>query len=136
MFLCIVYTLLVTIDITIKLNVITYVSIPTVPGENLVEGIKVTRINEGRAANISWPVLPVDQVGSIAHFVINYSQAGRKRQSGDQSVECTGSGCRVPYEQGSVIVSGLNPDLTFTFNIMAVNEEGEQGNAVMFTSKR
>ena len=107
----------------------------TVPGDNLVESIKITRINEGMAANLSWPVLSVDQVGSNAYFVINYSHSDLKRQAGDGPVECTGSGCRVPYEQGSVIVRGLNPDQRVSFSIIAVNGEGEQGTAVTLTSQ-
>ena len=107
----------------------------TVPGDNLVESITIRRINGGRAANLSWPVLPVDQVGSIVYFEINYSQSGWKRQARDGPVECTESDCHVPYEQASVIVSGLNPDQTVSFNILAVNEEGERGNTFTFNFK-
>ena len=106
----------------------------TAPEDNLVEGITITRIDGGRAANLSWPVLSVDEVGSNAYFEINYSQSRRKRQAGPGPVECTGSGCRVPYEQGGVIVRGLNPDQTVSFNVFAVNDEGERGAARTFTS--
>ena len=111
---------------------------PTAPGDNLFEGITITRIDGGRAANLSWPVLSVDMVGSNAYFEINYSQSRRRRQVGNGSMpeECKSSGCRVRYERGGVIVRGLNPDQTVSFNIFAVNEEGERGNAITFNSER
>ena len=106
------------------------------PGDNLVRSIIIVRIEGGTAANLSWPVLPLDQVKAFVIFIIEYSQGSRKRQAGSGAVACSSPGCRIPYEQGSVLVRGLNPDQSVSFNITAVNEEEEQGASMMFVSQR
>ena len=106
------------------------------PGDNLVSSINITRIESGMAANLSWPVLPLDQVKAFVTFIIEYNQGSRKRQAGSGTMVCTSSGCRVPYEQGSVIVRGLDPDQSVPFTITAVNEDNDRGIPVMVESPR
>ena len=81
------------------------------------------------AANLSWPVLSLDRIGGYLSFKIVYSQNGgvSKHRTNSVLVVCTTSGCLVPYQQGWVIVQGLNPNIDVNFEITAVNEEAEEG---------
>ena len=113
------------------------VIINTGPGSEVTNSINITRINDGTAANITWMVLPLDLVGGHALFQIVFSQSGTtKRQAGGDAMECAASGCRVPYQQGGVIVTGLDPDQDVNFRITPTNEEGEEGTPVTQTSQR
>ena len=113
------------------------VIINTAPGREVTSNINITRINDGTAANITWMVLPLDRVGGHASFQIVFSQSGTtKRQTGGDTMECAASGCRVPYQQGGVIVGGLDPNRDVIFRITPTNEEGEEGTTVTQTSQR
>ena len=47
------------------------------------------------------------------------------------------SGCLIPYKQGGVNVTGLEPDQDVTFTISAQNEEGETATVTLtHTSSR
>ena len=83
----------------------------------------IDRNEDGRTARISWTVLSLDVVKGYVQLKIEFSSSNRKRQVG--TTECSMSGCLVPYEQGGVNVTGLEPDQDVTFNISAQNEEGE-----------
>ena len=83
----------------------------------------INRNEDGRTARISWTVLSLDVVKGYVQLKIEFSSSNRKRQVG--TTECSVSGCLVPYEQGGVNVTGLEPDQDVTFNISAQNEEGE-----------
>lgn len=105
------------------------------PQINLAHSINITRFDGGMAANLSWAVRPLDEVGGHVVFEIEYTQKGgnAKRQATDG---CSQSPCRAPYDQGEVIVQGLDPDLPVTFDITAVNEDREEAMAVTLTAQR
>ena len=50
-------------------------------------------------------------------------------------MECSISGCLIPYEQGRAIVTGLDPQKTIPFSIQAQNEAGVQGESLTQTAK-
>ena len=95
----------------------------------------IDRNEDGRTARISWTVLSLDVVKGYVQLKIEFSSSNRKRQVG--TTECSMSGCLVPYEQGGVNVTGLEPDQDVTFNISAQNEEGETATVTLtHTSSR
>ena len=93
------------------------------PPDIIYDSVKINRSEDGRTARISWTVLSLDVVRGYIQLRIEFPSSNRKRQAG--TTECSVSGCLVPYEQGGVNVTGLEPDQDVTFSISAQNEEGE-----------
>ena len=130
----IIISLSFSLSLSISLSLSLSPSVPlTAPEANLARSINIARSDDGTAAHLSWDVRPLDQIKGHASFVIEYTQ-----QSGTakRQIDCPGSGCRVPYEQGEVTVQGLNPNLPVTFDITAVNEDREEAMAVRLIAKR
>ena len=84
--------------------------------------------------NISWTPLPPNQIKGFYTFIIEFSVGGRKRQAGGGVMECTMSGCRVPYEQGGVTVRGFSSDQHVVLTIRTENGEMESGVSRTLTS--
>ena len=82
----------------------------------IYDSVSFDLLENGEAVNVTWTVLPLDQVRGFVTFVITYMTSNRKRQ--DNSI-------RVPYEQGGAVVSGLDPDRNVEFSVGAVNEDSE-----------
>ena len=74
-------------------------------------------------------MLSLVEVKGYVTFKIEYSSvtSSRKRQAEGGPMECSMSGCLTPYEQGAVIVTGLDPEQQVSFTIQAENEAGVQG---------
>ena len=103
------------------------------PPDIVYDSVKITRIGDGRTARFSWTVLPLDVVRGNIRLRIEFPSSNRKRQAG--ATECNMSGCLVPYEQGGVNMTGLEPNKVISFNIRALNEEGEIATvALIYTS--
>ena len=93
------------------------------PPDIIYDSVIVNRNEDGRNAIISWTVLSLNVVRGYVQLKIEFSSSNRKRQVG--TTECSMSGCLIPYKQGGVNVTGLEPDQDVTFTISAQNEEGE-----------
>ena len=101
-----------------------FLLISIAPPESIYDSVKINRSKDGRTARISWTVLSLDVVKGYVQLKIVFPSSNRKRQVG--TTECSMSGCLVPYEQGGVNVTGLEPDRDVPFTISAQNEEGEE----------
>ena len=108
------------------------------PPDIIYESIQVNRTGDGSKANITWTVLSLEVVESYVTFKIEYRSvtSSRKRQAEGGPMECSMSGCLIPYEQGAAIVTELDPEQTVSFSIQAQNEEGVQGMTLTQTAKR
>lgn len=82
----------------------------------IYDSVSFDLLENREAVNVTWTVLPLDQVRGFVTFVITYTTSNRKRQ--DNSM-------RVAYEQGGAVVSGLDPDRNVDFSVEAVNEDDE-----------
>ena len=78
--------------------------------------------------------MPLDEVMGFVTLTITFLPSGilsvgsRKRQTTTATtVECTTSPCNVPYEAGSVRITGLNPTVDYNVEIQPVNGNNEEG---------
>ena len=108
-----------------------FLLISIAPPVSIYDSVKINRSGDGRTAIISWTVLPLDVVKGYIQLKIEFTSSNRKRQVG--TTECIMSGCLIPYEQGGVNVTGLEPDQDVTFTISAQNEEGETARTATVT---
>ena len=95
-------------------------------------GISVNRTLSGTAVNLTWTVLPLDQVKGFVTIIVEFESSSRKRQAGDG---CTASGCRIPYEQGGVVIRGFEANQRVSLTIRTENGEGEGGVSRALTSE-
>ena len=81
---------------------------------------------------MTWTVLPLDQAKgfitlSITFGPLAFTNGLEARQKRQTSNECSQSPCQIPYEQGSVRITGLNPQQDYFIVVVPRNEEGEIG---------
>ena len=81
---------------------------------------------------MTWTVLPLDQTKGFITLSIIFgplvNNGRQKRQTaGESAIECSQSPCQVPYEQGRVRITGLDPQQDHFITVIPENEEGEIG---------
>ena len=81
---------------------------------------------------MTWTVLPLDQTNGFITVSIIFgplvNKGRQKRQTADESaLECSQSPCQVPYEQGRVRITGLDPQQDHFIITIPENGKGEIG---------
>ena len=81
-------------------------------------------------------MLPIDQTKGFVTLTFTFdSQVNttiKKRQTSDESAECSQSPCQVSYHRGKVRILGLNSQRDQFIVVVPVNEEGETGTVAAY----
>ena len=93
-------------------------------------GVNVTHVSD-TVIRVMWqPLSPVEAQGHIRYrvMVTSTTASKRKRQATQGERMCTlMSPCEVPANESSVLVGGLDRDISYSVTVMAVNSENEDG---------
>ena len=84
---------------------------------------------------MTWTVLPLDQTKGFITVSIIFgplvNNGRQKRQTaGESALECSQSPCQVPYEQGRVTITIIDPQQDHFITVTPRNEESEAGTPV------
>ena len=105
----------------------------TGPPNNILNDLTASSYDasDPSAIILTWTVLPLVQIKGFVTLSITFgplvSNGRQKRQTSGQSTECDQSPCWVPYEQGSIMITGLDSQQDHFIVVIPENGEGEIG---------
>ncbi len=95
----------------------------------------LSRSQTGESITVNWSIPSLSLARGFLTYTINYQQTtptGRSRRQ--STVECSSSPCSVPVSQGGVVITGLDPSVSYDVGVTPVNEAGTQGPPLTDTS--
>ena len=77
---------------------------------------------------MTWDVPTLMEAKGFVSYTVTFDPSNEARRKRQTSGQCSSSPCSpVPVEEGGVVIAGVDPGTTYSFNVAPTNEENGMG---------
>ena len=82
----------------------------------------------GSTIAVTWDVPTLSEAKGFVSYTVTFEPSNEARRKRETSGQCSSSPCNpVPVEEGGVVIAGVDPGTTYSFNVAPTNEENVVG---------